>query len=324
MIRSHRWIGAAALVALTTTRPAGLEAPAPPSVSLGADGKLLYSADARGNTIVDFSHAGYGGGGVALPDVPARVVVMPDGGQHRARIQAALDRVSRRPMDADGIRGAVVLDRGRYEIDTALEITASGVVLRGSGDGEDGSVIVATGTSRRTLIEITGRGVREEVAGSRRAIADAYVPVGSRTFTLENAAGFSIGDAIVVHRPSTKAWISSIGMDTFQGWRPENRLHWQPASRDITWDRIVTAMRADIATPEELERLKAQLGPAAVGSADFLNGPEFQRLFDNLWQSTRAMRTRTWHEYRDQFPELVMLQQEDEYVNIDSSKDARQ
>ena len=34
-------------------------------------------------------------------------------------------------------------------------------------------------------------------------------------------------------------------MNLFQGWRPENRLHWQPGSRDIEWDRVVTAVRGD-------------------------------------------------------------------------------
>ncbi len=211
-------------------------------MSLGGDGRLIYAADARGNTIVDFSHAGYGGGGDAIPDVPARILVTPGGGQHRVRIQAALDRVSRMPLDADGLRGAVVLAPGRYEVDTSLSIAASGVILRGSGDGDQGTVIAATGTSRRTLIEVAGRGERQEIAASRRAIADAYVPVGSRSVTLDNTSGFTVGDAIAVHRPSTKSWISTLGMDTFQGWRPENRLHWQPGSRDITWDRIVTAI----------------------------------------------------------------------------------
>jgi hypothetical protein len=244
LIRARWWMGAATLAVLAASQPASTQAPAAPSisVSLGADGRLRYSADARGNTIVDFSHAGYGGGGVAIPDIPARIIVGPDGGQHRERIQAALDLVSRMPADSDGFRGAVFLQPGKYEIDTALRIGTSGVVLRGSGDGENGTVMVAAGTSRRALIDVTGYGERQEVAGSRRAVADAYVPVGSRTLTLDNVSGFTVGDAIVVHRPSTKSWISLLGMDTFPGWRPENRLHWQPASRDVRWDRVITAI----------------------------------------------------------------------------------
>jgi hypothetical protein len=89
-------------------------------------------------------------------------------------------------------------------------------------------------------------------------------------------------------------------------------------------NRAPREQRADIATAAELDALKQRLGAAAVDSTDFLNGPEYQRLFDELWRSTRPMRYRTWHEYRDQFPELVMLQQEDEYVNLALPKDGRE
>ena len=40
----------------------------------GADGRLVYAADARGNRIPDFSHCGYRGG-EAIPDVSVRVVL---------------------------------------------------------------------------------------------------------------------------------------------------------------------------------------------------------------------------------------------------------
>ena len=36
-------------------------------VSFDANHRLHYGTDARGNRIMDFSHAGYRGGGVALP-----------------------------------------------------------------------------------------------------------------------------------------------------------------------------------------------------------------------------------------------------------------
>ncbi len=92
-----------------------------------------------------------------LPDVPARVVVGPGGGRDGVRIQAAIDLVSSMTPDANGFRGAVLLERGRYTIDADLRIAASGVVLRGTGTGEDGSVLVAAGTSRRSLIVVSGQ-----------------------------------------------------------------------------------------------------------------------------------------------------------------------
>src|SRR4051812_46496344 len=74
------------------------------------DGTLRYRADDRGNTIPDFSRAGYGGGGVRLPDVAVVTRLAPQPtGDDGARIQAALDEVGRRPADARGLRGAVLL-----------------------------------------------------------------------------------------------------------------------------------------------------------------------------------------------------------------------
>jgi len=42
-------------------------------VFLGPDGLLHYKTDSQGNRIMDFSFAGYKGGGIALPVVPASV-----------------------------------------------------------------------------------------------------------------------------------------------------------------------------------------------------------------------------------------------------------
>ncbi len=241
--------GLAGGLALLGLGLAQAQAPRPAvSVAAGADGRLVYAADARGNAIVDFSHAGYRGGGVALPEAPVRVIVGPAGVRDRARIQAAIDVVSALPPDAQGVRGAVLLEPGRYEIDSDLRISASGVVLRGSGQGDDGTVLVATGVSRRSLVVVSGSGERREVGGSRSGVADAYVPVGARVFNVDRADGLHPGDRIMVRRPSTAAWVAALGMNTFPGWRPETRLHWQPGSRDVEWDRVVTAVEGNRVT----------------------------------------------------------------------------
>ncbi len=221
-----------------------------PSATVRADpdGKLTYTADAQGNRVIDFSTAGYGGGGEAIPFVPAKIIVAPDGQHDRARIQAALDLVAQMPRDANGFRGAVLLRPGRWLIDGNLHLNASGVVLRGSGDDEKGTTLVATGESRRTLIEIGGKGDRAEVKGSRRAVTDAYVPVGATRLTLENTTGLSVGDRIIVQRPCTAEWVASLDMDKFPGWRADTRLHWKPGSRDILWDRVVTAIEGNSIT----------------------------------------------------------------------------
>jgi hypothetical protein len=262
---------AALLVLLIAGLTRAQAPPAAVSVKLGADGRLVYASDTRGNTVIDFSHAGYGGGGQVIPDVPVRIVVSAEGGEHRRRIQAALDLVSVMPEDAQGFRGTVLLRPGTYNIEASLRITASGVVLRGSGRGEDGTVLVATGTTRRSLIEVIGRGERREIPGSRRAVADAFVPVGSRSLTLDHTNGLSVGATVIVQRPSTKAWIALLGMDGFPGWRPETRLHWQPGSRDITWDRVVTAIEGNRVTLDAplTTALDREYGGGSVYHYDF-------------------------------------------------------
>jgi hypothetical protein len=78
-------------------------------VSMGADRRLHYKTDSLGNRIMDFSQAGYGGGGVRLPVSPVAVTLAPSGGDDTPAIQAAIDQVSAMPPDARGFRGAVLL-----------------------------------------------------------------------------------------------------------------------------------------------------------------------------------------------------------------------
>ncbi|HVW22414.1 MAG TPA: DUF6298 domain-containing protein [Opitutaceae bacterium] len=184
---------------------------------------------------MDFSSAGYGGGGVALPAVAARITVAPTGGDDTRALQGAIDAVSRLPLDAAGFRGAVSLQAGTYRLAGGLKIRASGVVLRGHG-----TVLVATGQSRRTLIDIAGSG--EPRPGPAIAVAAETVPAGARVLPLASVDGLSAGQRVLVRRPCTQAWISALGMAKFAGNYAELRLDWIPGSRDITWERTITAV----------------------------------------------------------------------------------
>jgi hypothetical protein len=81
-------------------------------------------------------------------------------------------------------------------------------------------------------------------------------------------------------------------------------------------NRAPREQRPDIATPEELGALKQKLGLEATDQRDFLNGPEFQRLFDTLWAGSKPMKYRAWREYRDARPDLVLLWNDDEYPGL--------
>jgi hypothetical protein len=194
--------------------------------------------DGEATPPLDFSYAGYGGGGVRLPAVRAVLRVRPTGGDDTALLQAALDRAAASPAGADGFRGAVLLAPGRFRVAGQLRLRASGVVLRGSGSGA--TTVVAAGQSRRTLIEV-GADEPPQTGAVVRA-TDETVPAGALTLTLESVGGLAAGDRVVVTRPSTREWIAALGMNRAEGAFADQRLHWTPGSRDLTWDRVVTSV----------------------------------------------------------------------------------
>ncbi|WP_324726066.1 DUF6298 domain-containing protein [Actomonas aquatica] len=210
----------------------------PPPVTMGSDGQLVYQVADNGDRVPDFSSAGYGGGGVAIPFLPSVIEVAPVDGDDGARIQAALDWLAAQPADAAGLRGAVRLTAGRYDIGGQLKLRASGIVLRGAGNGPDGTVLVATGTERRALIEIVGT-LQRTALGPTRAITDDYVPVGATSFTLDAVDGLVVGQRLDVERPSPAAWIQFLGMDVAPARQPYN---WKPDRFNLHWDRVITAI----------------------------------------------------------------------------------
>lgn len=206
------------------------------AVEIGLDGKLSYESDVRGNRLPDFSNAGYAGGGVALPVVPTRVIVPSVEGEDRARIQGALDHVASLEADEDGLRGAVQLEAGTYELDGPLFIEASGVVLRGMGEGPDGTILKSSGVDRDALIQV--KGISEVIELTEpRAIEAGYVPVGSREVSVEGGS-FKAGDRVLIKRPSARSWIEEIGMDTAPA---RTHYRWKEGKMDIIWEREVVS-----------------------------------------------------------------------------------
>src|SRR5262245_29449167 len=67
-------------------------------VFYGSNGKLSYKKLPSGDRIMDYSQAGYMGGGVAIPNVAVQVTVSPSGGDDTAAIQSAIDAVSSKAL----------------------------------------------------------------------------------------------------------------------------------------------------------------------------------------------------------------------------------
>lgn len=213
---------------------------------LDASGKLIYEKDSLGNRLPDFSYVGYHSGEKSIPKVPVLMTLEAKQDDNTAHIQNALDELGEISPDKNGIRGALLLKKGIYRVSGELTISHSGLVLRGEGNGTDGTIIIATGFDdfkyKRTLISIGAKSDTLEphtshkfpdnnrislIESSKQAIIDDFVPVGSNSFELGSISDYKVGDKIVVYRPSTQEWISSIGCDKLEA-------RWA-GIRDVRW-----------------------------------------------------------------------------------------
>jgi len=225
----------------------------PPTTTLvypGTDGKLVYVADSLGNTIPDFSNAGYKGGGVPIPYVANKVTVWPVLGDNSANIQAAIDKVSALQLDDSGFRGAVLLKMGTYELEKPISINASGVVLRGEGMSDIGTILIGKipkdrqAYGRGGLVNISGPKAIAPQEDTRQIITDKYVPVGARSFNVVSARGFKVGDKILVRRIGNKDWIKEIGEDSISA----GRNRWRPFN--INYDRVIVDIKGNTITTD--------------------------------------------------------------------------
>lgn len=223
----------------TVAAPAAYKEGQSQIVYLNETGKLIYVPDYKGNRIIDFSNAGYGGGGVPLPDVPTVITIEPVEGDNTAHIQHALDRISALQLSTEGFRGAALLKKGVYPVSGQLHIRASGVVLRGEGAGEEGTLLYATGTEKRSVIDIQGASAPQLLTETLTTITDLYVPSGSRSIHVEEASRFRQGDTVKVLRYGNERWIHAIGMDAIRK-RPVTggTVQWSPF--ELAFDRVIT------------------------------------------------------------------------------------
>ncbi len=220
-------------------------------VYLGADGKLKYKTTPAGDRIMDFSHAGYRGGGVALPAVPVKKRVKPSGGtDDTAVIQAAIDEVAALPL-VNGFRGAVLLEPGVFICSGPVSITADGVVLRGSG-ARNGTTIKITGPKHTAVV--VGKGgnnpgtAASQPAAFQTVIADRYVPSGAVSFTVADAKGLAAGDLIEIRKPVTSAWVHFMEMDNLV--RDDKPQTWLVEGSTINTRRTIAAVEGNRITVE--------------------------------------------------------------------------
>jgi hypothetical protein len=227
-------------------------------VTLDGQNKLVYKTLEKGDKIMDFSYAGYMGGGVAIPSVPVKVTLRPVAGDNTDAIENAINEVAKmKPVN--GLKGAVLLNAGIYNCDRPININESGVVLRGSGSGENGTIINMTG---KPHVCISVRGVMSsKTIGNATTVSDAYVPSAAYSFNVSDASGFKVGDTIRITKPVTEAWVKFMGMDKMV--RNGKKQTW--VNGDITTDRVI----------QKLERNKVTIDVPLTDNFDskYLNPP---------------------------------------------------
>ena len=217
-----------------------------------ADGKLAYATTPTGDHIVDFSYAGYRGGGVALPDAPVAETLAPSGADDTAAMQSALDRVAAAAAKTNRPE-ALLLAPGTFHLAGPVKLSKSNVVLRGSG--RDKTTIALTGAPHvGFILGLNGSSpapkLDDESTSTKKAVksphahstlADVYVPSGTHELPVASAAGFSAGDTILIKRAITPEYLHFMGMDHLV--RNGKEEHWVGDS--ITTERRISAIRGD-------------------------------------------------------------------------------
>ncbi len=215
-------------------------------VYFGNGGTLSYTPDEEGNIIPDFSHVGYKYGDEPIPDVPVAVEVSPVEGEDGATIQAAIESLYDVEPDANGFRGAVLLKSGEYQVEGQLTITQSGIVVKGEGNDDEGTVVWATGTDDRSLVVAGNSSTLQIQSATGVEVVEDFVPVGRQYLVVENASGFQTGDLIAIYRPGTQEWISAIKMDQItEGTPGDPTQQWTPASYSFYFERTLTQINGD-------------------------------------------------------------------------------
>ncbi len=202
----------------------------------------VVQASAQPSTL-DYSYCGYRMSESGLPNVPVVAVVAPSQGDQAAAIQQAIDYVSGlKPDKKTGLRGAVLLEKGTYNIQRPIYIRASGVVLRGAE--KTSTIIRKCGVERGAAIYIEGIDNRQRkdtlsITAETIALNSLEIPVSGQV---------NKGDELVVWRPSTQEWIASMQCGNYGGGKDLGYWGWHPGEIDVEWTRRAVSVSGQTVT----------------------------------------------------------------------------
>jgi len=293
----------------------GLSSDQPASSSLvyfGNDGRLVYKPYTdKGDKILDFSYCGYKRSEEPIPNVavvatvnplqgettPDGTMAYPKGPDSREEIQSALDKVASRQPDENGFRGAVLLKKGTYYVNGNL-LVPSGVVLRGEGDGADGTVLIFR-NPRGTGIHVGDPEAKPVSMGKPTRIVDAYIPAGSRHVNVEDLSQFKQGDYIHVRKTTNDKWIKDLGMDRITEIKPDKERvgNWNARNYQFDHVRQITQVEGnritlDVQLPQSItaEHGGGTVEKISLRQIDTLCGVESLRVVSNYDTSIKSVR----------------------------------
>ncbi|MFC1619536.1 FlgD immunoglobulin-like domain containing protein [Candidatus Neomarinimicrobiota bacterium] len=221
---------------------------------------LVYVADEVGNRIPDFSYAGYRNGNEPIPNIPVVKTIQPIEGDNTQHINNALFEIVLNYQEGeDGFRGALLLEPGTYEIRGTMNLGYDGVVLRGSGDGDDpvtNTILWATATTPGSTVLIAGGGGTSKwsdaVPNSTTDIISDSVLVGSRSFEVADVSAYAVGDNIIIYHPGTAAWLEAIDYGGTHSGEPDAEpgvdVPWTVGSQPIVFNRYIQAIEGKTIT----------------------------------------------------------------------------
>lgn len=185
---------------------------------------------------MDYSTCGYHASETALPDVAVKVFLQAEKGDQSAEIQRAIDYLSTQKPDAQGFRGAILLSEGTFNIDKALRISTSGIVIRGTNINK--TILRKQGVDRGAALYIEGG--KSVYSTDTLTIAQEKTLAGATILTLTDTGSLKVGDKIAITRPCTKEWIAMLKMNDFGG--NLDYTGWKATDIDIRWHRTITAI----------------------------------------------------------------------------------
>lgn len=198
---------------------------------------LLLSALTIPDGIPDFSKVGYRYSDVPIPEYETVRSVAPpaDGSDATVLIQSAIDGFKG--------KGALLLEKGIWNVSGTIRIAKSDFVLRGEGDS---TVLVATGESKRPLVCLGPESVR--VLGKKKAsIVGDYIPVGVDSLIVSGKNPFRAGDEVFVAWIPSDSWVVGLGMDNIPPRKDGLPVRpWNPEEFQKRWERTVVAVEGQV------------------------------------------------------------------------------